>query len=233
MYDRYTPLPRHDLDYVVGVDLGQAQDYTAIAIVQRLPPALEGEGREVMGATYHLRHLERPDLGTRYPAIVDRCLGLLDSAPLSRETPMVVDRTGVGRAVVDMFAAKGLEPISVTIHGGDEVISEGKHHRVPKRELVGTLTALYQSGRLLVARTLPLAPVLTNELLNFKVKVDLRTAHDSYEAWRESVHDDLVLAVALACWYGEHELDKHQPMDERDARNLRGLMTGEFQPWNA
>jgi hypothetical protein len=40
--------------------------------------------------------------------------------------------------------------------------------------------------------------------VNFKVKVNLATGHDSYEAWRESVHDDLVLAVALACWHGEN-----------------------------
>jgi hypothetical protein len=29
-------------------------------------------------------------------------------------------------------------------------------------------------------------------------------AHDSYGAWREGAHDDLVLAVAVAAWYGEH-----------------------------
>jgi hypothetical protein len=29
----------------------------------------------------------------------------------------------------------------------------------------------------------------------------LRTAHDSYEHWREGDHDDLVLAAALACWW--------------------------------
>jgi hypothetical protein len=30
--------------------------------------------------------------------------------------------------------------------------------------------------------------------------VNISTAHDSYEAWREGDHDDLVLATALACW---------------------------------
>jgi len=29
-------------------------------------------------------------------------------------------------------------------------------------------------------------------------------AHDIYEPWREGIHDDLVLAVALACWYGQN-----------------------------
>jgi hypothetical protein len=44
---------------------------------------------------------------------------------------------------------------------------------------------------------------MVRELLNFKVKIDLRTAHDSYEAWRDRTHDDLVFATALAAWWGE------------------------------
>jgi hypothetical protein len=40
--------------------------------------------------------------------------------------------------------------------------------------------------------------------LNFRVKIDPLTAHDSYGAWREGQHDDLVLAVALAVWFAEH-----------------------------
>jgi hypothetical protein len=52
-----------------------------------------------------------------------------------------------------------------------------------------------------VAEGLPLWPTLREELLNFRRKIDLKTAHDSYEAWRESDHDDLVLAAALACWW--------------------------------
>jgi len=35
------------------------------------------------------------------------------------------------------------------------------------------------------------------------VKIDPRTAHDSYSHWREGDHDDLVLATALACWFRE------------------------------
>ena len=36
------------------------------------------------------------------------------------------------------------------------------------------------------------------------MKIDPITAHDSYGAWREGQHDDLVLAVALAVWFAEH-----------------------------
>lgn len=59
--------------------------------------------------------------------------------------------------------------------------------------------------RLKIAAGLELASVLTAELENFRSKTSL-AGHNSYgagEDWREGHHDDLVLAVALACWYGE------------------------------
>ncbi len=59
---------------------------------------------------------------------------------------------------------------------------------------------LLQNQRLKIAEGLPLADILTRELLAFRVKINLSTGHDSYEAWRERDHDDLVLAVALACY---------------------------------
>jgi hypothetical protein len=59
--------------------------------------------------------------------------------------------------------------------------------------LVSALQVVLQSGRLKIARGLPEAETLVNELLNFKSKISA-AGHDSYEAWRESVHDDLVLS---------------------------------------
>ena len=76
-------------------------------------------------------------------------------------------------------------------------------YNVPKRDLVGVLQVLLHSRRLVFAAEHPMTPVLMQELSNFKVTIDPRTAHDSYAAWREGIHDDLVLATALACWYGE------------------------------
>jgi hypothetical protein len=49
---------------------------------------------------------------------------------------------------------------------------------------------------------MPLVPVLMRELQDFRVKISDQ-GHDSYGAWREGAHDDLVLAVAVAAWYGE------------------------------
>jgi hypothetical protein len=66
-----------------------------------------------------------------------------------------------------------------------------------------------QSKRLQVAGAMPDTTALTTELQNYQVKIDPLAARDSYSARREGVHDDLVFAVALACWMGENQRRAH------------------------
>ena len=79
--------------------------------------------------------------------------------------------------------------------------------------LVASLEVPFHSGRLKVAKGLQLWPVLREELLNFRRKVDLRTSHDSYEHWRESDHDDLVLATSLASWASTRPISRVRVVD--------------------
>ena len=99
------------------------------------------------------------------------------------------------------------------------VSRESGGYRVPKRDLVSAAQVLLQSGRLKIASGLPEAETLKRELLNFRVKIDPKTAHDSYDHWRENEHDDLVLATALACWFRQWW---NENLDRREgARNAR------------
>lgn len=104
---------------------------------------------------------------------------LLQRPPLQGAARLVVDGTGCGRPVVDLLIQAGLNPVAVNIHGGEQVTHEGRHWRIPKRDLAGALQVLLQTQRLKVAEALPLAPTLVQELLNFRVKIDPQTAHDS------------------------------------------------------
>lgn len=180
--------------YLAGLDLGQAADYSALVIASQQWE----EGK----AHYGVVHIERFPLRTPYPKIVAAVMERL-AAPELVNTTLVVDGTGVGRATVDMFRAHGRRLEAVSIHGGDQVTEVDDYVRVPKRDLVGIIQVLLQTERLKFAADLPDVGLLTNELLNFKVKIDPVTAHDSYSSWREGDHDDLVLSLALSCWYGE------------------------------
>lgn len=78
---------------------------------------------------------------------------------------------------------------------------------MPKRELVSVLQILLQEGRLAVPAELPDAALLRRELLQFRVRIS-GAANETFGAWREGEHDDMVIAVALACWAGENIVRK-------------------------
>jgi len=180
----------------VGLDLGQVADYTAIAVLER--PPVPTDAPPYKPPVYALRHLERLPLGTSYPDVVAAVGDLMGRLP--RRGPLVADATGVGRPVIDLLRAAGLDPIPVVVHGGDQTTVVEGYRRVPKRELVAVAQVLLQQRRLRVARSLPLVKALVEELQTFEVKIS-DTGHDSYGVWREGKHDDLVFATALACWY--------------------------------
>src|SRR5215210_417342 len=199
--------------FILGLDLGQAWDYTALAVLEQTWHEIEG----VPTTRYDVRHLERMPLGTPYPEVVKQVGQRVNALRgLDASVTLVVDQTGVGRPVVDLLrdAALPCRLVPIMITGGQTVTQTEEQHgwvkttsfHVPKRDLVSVFAVLLQSGRIRVAQDLPAAQLLVQELLNFRVKISL-SGRDSYgagEEWRDGAHDDLVLAVALAAWYGEN-----------------------------
>lgn len=195
--------------YIAGLDIGQVQDYTALAVLEVTP----GAGGL---AAYHCRHLQRFPLGMPYPAMVSEVARLLATPELSRRCQLVIDNTGVGRPITDLVRNAGLRCVAITIHGGDNVTRVSNlEYKVPKRDLVAAVQVLLQTERLKFAAAMPEVSTLVHELQNFRYKISA-TGHDTYDAWRESDHDDLVLAVAMACWWGDCA-----PIVTREVRSLR------------
>lgn len=197
--------------YSVGLDLGQSADYTAIAVVQSV---VEIDETDSPKKRLHIRHLERYPLRTPYTDVASGVVRLMGSPVFTHpvydpwrrrmarpQLKLFVDKTGVGAAVTDLLKHKGLKFTSVSIHGGVNVTAgKGGSYNVPKRDLVASLEVPFHTGAVKVAEGLELWSALKEELLTFRRKINLKTAHDSYEHWREGDHDDLVLACALACW---------------------------------
>ncbi|MBI2401437.1 MAG: hypothetical protein HYV20_01590 [Gemmatimonadetes bacterium] len=201
--------------YVAGLDLGQAHDPTALVIVERSPAATAADP-----VCYRVRYLRRWALWTPYPKIVADVRDLLECPPLKGATAgLVVDATGVGAAVVDLFedAGRGVWVVPVTITAGSEAHEGFEGWRVPKRDLVGILQVLLQNRRLRIAKALPEAGRLLEEMEQFRVQITER-GRDTYAA-AAGTHDDLVVALALVCWFGEMvvpariEADDDKPFD--------------------
>lgn len=201
--------------YFCGLDLGQSNDSTAIAVVRRVrflktagPNTRGAEQIEEKPTIYQLGYLERVPLNTVYPAIVAHVGRLLDRPIWAGRIDLAIDQTGVGRPVCDMFTSAGIPHIAVTITGGDSEVRDGRQWRVPKMQLVSGLQALLHEGRLHIQRDLPEAQNLVRELQDFRVQYT-SAGHLTFNA-REGKHDDLVLALALAVWRSRKRIVKMQ-----------------------
>src|SRR4051794_12866774 len=103
--------------YVIGLDLGQASDWTAMAVL-KLGESDQPDGLGGRLPTFDCVHLDRFPQMTPYPEIVAAVVRLCADRRLRYEADdaegrildlgphrLAVDATGVGRSVVDMFVA--------------------------------------------------------------------------------------------------------------------------------
>ncbi len=223
----YTPT------FLVGLDLGERRDYTALSVLQqhilpgsRTAAMLADQDNSMLVNAEHEYRYDLIELsrwrGEGYSVVIPKLRALLptlrqagfqqqwDAGRPAQHEPsitLLVDHTGVGIAVVEGIRNAGIPCQGITITGGDQITNDGDDWRVPKRELVARTQVLLETKRLKIASTLPLAATLVAEFDNFRSKKAVLTGHDSYGAgadWREGNHDDLVLSVAMAAWFGEH-----------------------------
>ena len=200
--------------YCLSVDLGSEHDYTALSILERVEKLRDNNidspnsrpfvrEKPVITAELYLRYLARVPLKTPYPEIVQKIKYILNRPKYVQNIALVVDRTGVGLPVIQMMYDQGLAPIGISIHGGETVKSSKDHYSVPKRDIItALLTAMYMKRlRIPPISALPVVKDFKDELANFRMKTDQRTGHDSYEAWLDRVHDDLVMSVAMGVWW--------------------------------
>jgi hypothetical protein len=170
----------------IGIDLGQKHDNTAIAIVQRTPDN-------------HLlvRFLERLPLGTPYPLVVERIAEIVSRL---RDCTIIVDATGVGEPVVDSLRRAGLgcEITAVTITAGQHETRNGSNYSVPKQNLIAGLQLALEHDELHVPTKHPEALALVREMLNVRARAGFSHTRIGADGYGE--HDDLVIALSLACW---------------------------------
>ena len=190
--------------FFVGVDLGQRQDYTAICVAERVEGGIsprDPANRGLRGGVFDflepekpwtlvVRYLERMDLGTPYTRVADRICEILLHPELDANSGLVVDATGVGRPVVDLLRSAPLPVMisAVTITGGDSAHNKGEEWHVPRRDLLVNLQVLLEQRRLTIARG-------TRETERLVAELESMTG-----SGESGEHDDLVIAVALACW---------------------------------
>jgi hypothetical protein len=202
----------HTETFCLGLDVGQQNDYSALAAVSQLAtPGLFDATRQAYLPVWELqvRWLERWPLGTPFATVVRRAVAVRNALVIPGERslgkapvypPIVLDSTGVGLPLVEMFRTHHqVTPVAVVITGGDTVNATPGGFRVPKKDLIGALSVEFELQRVKIVSGLDLADDLLGELKNFRMETNAATGRTRYNAL-EGHHDDLLIAVALAVW---------------------------------
>lgn len=223
--------------YIIGLDLGQVNDSSALAVMEREWTIMHPEGYIDLGdidprrATleYRLTDVIRWPLGTPYPDITDEVVAIMADQRLYQYGGMlVVDVGNVGRAVLDMVRKAGVASVTgVNITGGFAETASATDPwvtNVPKMELVTPLVLAYQTGRMKLGPSVP--PSFDQELKSFGYKTNRKTGTTTYESLESKVHDDQVLAAALAYWWSEKKAPMPNPLENR----VRADVSPEYDP---
>jgi hypothetical protein len=220
--------------FIIAASLGVGIQPTAIAVVEQ--EVLKADRWLEEAGGLRLRHLERLPVETTYPKTVDRISTLLETPEIKvgekcGGAEVVLDITGSGRAILEIFKRADILPVVVRIIGAgqrEEQVKPTWDWHVPKIELAGVLRVVFEAGRLQMAKDLELVQTLMNELREFKMR-PVRIDPGDPETWRDTEFDDLVFAVALAAWRASRYVPTPQIIRERYARKPRKTAS----PWAA
>lgn len=209
------PAPKWNL----GLDLGERQDHSALAIND-----LEWQflGRCYTTFAYKfvpiltVRSMERFPLSTGYqniPLIIAERVRQINERQRQR-TPhvpakieLVVDAGGPGAPMVDILRAIApnnltVTPVMITTGTGESRL-KGGFHGVPRRNLVTGLIQMIATGCLQCPAAMPNAAKWHNELLSL--------ARTNTHPAESGEHDDLTLAAALAAWAATRDAPELSP----------------------
>ena len=186
---------------ILGLDLGQSQDHSALCGVERVRLALPIYRRKFR---YVVRLLDEFPLGVSYPDQIKRVVKTLEH-PALKNSRMAVDYTGVGRPVFDLL--KDARPPSilypVLTTSGHNVTYDPKTREIhaPKTEQVSLLQVLLEADLINWHPKLSAAGRLKDQLSRFRVKIT-KAKNQTFGA-ESGTNDDLVSSLMLACFLGE------------------------------
>ena len=193
-------------EYLLGLSVGQGLQPSGIAVLERFAPSRPGKPRSY--ACRYLRRLRPP--ATTYPSLVAELRDMLGDTRLT-DGDLIVEAGPSVKAVVALLRKHRLrariQPVELRISAEDDFI-DGLW-RVTKASVIETTRQVLQEDRLVfddqmppeVMATTPSAQTIYQALSTYPYN-KTPSANDAF-ASREGADDDLILAVSLACWFGE------------------------------
>lgn len=178
-------------EYYLGLDLGRKQDHSALVIVERSLRAMNTryiDAYTKWESFLSVRYAKQWKLGTAYGEVAKEVGSIFKKVEALGKSVLVFDQTGVGDAVFEMIRehlrGSNVEGVVIT-------------HEL-KRDMYAALETNLEQEKLKIPEDCYSSRELKQELLT----VEIRRVGFGYKygAFDKDAHDDLVMALALACW---------------------------------
>lgn len=191
-----------------GQDLGECLDRSALGIVEYVSEPTQTRDPATWAPLFQcslvLRHLESPPLGTAYPEVARRAREVVRHPRMDGRCTLIVDAQGPGGGVLPMIEpGLGAPLVKMKATNGQEAREGEKSLNVPKTALLDRLEYVLRTKKLRIAMG-PLTEEFVRELT--MLKKEYQTS--GYVTYTTPIHDDLVMAVAMAVWYA---WEQHKP----------------------
>jgi hypothetical protein len=184
--------------YVCGLDLGQRQDFSALAICE----IRENKKYEKF---WYVRGLKRFPLHQTYTKLAER-VAKVDAQLRGANTNVTwaADLGGPGPGVLEILERKAprMDLYKVLLTGGSAATWDGHEIRVSKNNLISTLIAAFDADHIFIPAKSRELQNIKNELQNFEVHLSQNTGNESYGGSPSEGHFDLLIALALAVYIG-------------------------------
>lgn len=206
-----------DCEYIVSQDLAKKVDYTTTVVHKIVPEVVKNSlNNERVYIFEDVVFRDKQQL--RYTELSEYTRELLSSLDLAFNSVLIIDGTGIGEPVFDLYEDNALDPLKIIFSSGNTVSVQRNREKnnwssskfgtvsgyiVPKIDLISALQLYIQQGKIRQC-TERYKEDVHLQYSSFIGKINTETKHISMNNLSDDIHDDWITSDAMACWYTQH-----------------------------
>jgi hypothetical protein len=188
----------------VAADLGQANDYTAVCVIEDEQLPVLDDGKCILGPrSLTVVHADR-FRGVSYVSVVDFLVRMKNAVPFGGKSQLVIDGTSLGRVVSDMMSDQGVPHIAIQMTAGSEWRRSGKYVNASKSLMIENTAVLFATGELNFAPELELKADIEADLGSFTLTETSAGNQVISQNRSAGGHGDLGIALVVGAFAAQY-----------------------------
>jgi hypothetical protein len=190
--------------YWLGVDLGQANDFSSVVVIKDQALPVFDDSRIIVGQRERTVVYADKFKGVSYVDVVDHLIKLRNAPPFGGLSELVVDGTSIGRVVSDMLWDQSVPHSAVQMTGGQEWGRSGRYVNASKTLMIENLAVLFAAGELKFAHDLQLRKEIEEDLASFTTQTTAAGNQIITQSRNASGHGDLGIGLIVAAFASQY-----------------------------